>query len=646
MMQQVAAANPKLAAPGAVADDNEQMLESGQADIFRQQLSLEQGKGRHSVEPVRKGGPEKPGFEVTERDNKESRQTETLSKSETTESDKASIPAAEEADKQSEKGDAIVIDAQRSADKGQTDLSSSTNEQPEEGAISTPQGEPQADDWLKLVYQLVLGQQSNTTVEQEPSESQDDVLQVGATENNVDGTDTEADWTEQNLALLEQLGLNPDILQQLLTPEQLTEFKQFLTQMSPQSDDMMFANVLVTLTNMLEDGETPEIPLALFDAKGRQQLTNLAGENLVKALAPEQIAKLPLITPQEQVDLPKDNLQDGTLNLKELKAALLSPEGEKVSREQISAADDAMKQPKKSLLSAEPAADKAKVSSTAKPVTLQELVQLSEKELDKRLTELAERLQVKQQGPQAVQDFVASLKAGIAEFKAQLQQGREPGLDLQSLVQASLKEQGIQIPQPGLQPELQRFASLMESQVSQRQDAFDPSLRAVAERQVAAETAHAQVESSKTANASSSSFLDKAINIAKPEAAVQLAERVRMLVNQSNMSADIRLDPPDLGSMQVRIQMHGDQASVNFVVQSQQARDMLDQAVPRLREMLAEKGIELGQSFVQQEGKGEQFAQQQGQSDGEEPQQSLNEQQTIHDMPISNGRLGGIDYFV
>ncbi|WP_408611391.1 flagellar hook-length control protein FliK [Bowmanella yangjiangensis] len=119
-----------------------------------------------------------------------------------------------------------------------------------------------------------------------------------------------------------------------------------------------------------------------------------------------------------------------------------------------------------------------------------------------------------------------------------------------------------------------------------------------------------------------------------------------MLVNLGNMSADIRLDPPDLGSMQVRVQMHGEQATVNFVVQSQQARDMLDQAVPRLREMLAEKGIELGQSFVQQEGKGQQFAQQQGEAEQDSRPDVGADALAETELRVVNGRVGGIDYFV
>ena len=147
------------------------------------------------------------------------------------------------------------------------------------------------------------------------------------------------------------------------------------------------------------------------------------------------------------------------------------------------------------------------------------------------------------------------------------------------------------------------------------------------------------------------SKFEKAINIAKSEGHQQLAEKVRWMVNTKNLVADIRLDPAELGSVHVRVAVSGESATVNFVVQSQQARDAVDTATPRLREMLAEKGIELGQSSVRQES-----GNQQGQSDGESARQAARghgevddveaHEQVIAQQDIVNGAIGGIDYFV
>lgn len=104
----------------------------------------------------------------------------------------------------------------------------------------------------------------------------------------------------------------------------------------------------------------------------------------------------------------------------------------------------------------------------------------------------------------------------------------------------------------------------------------------------------------------------QAINIIKSDAAKMLQERVSALLNINNKEAEIRLDPPEMGSMQIRIRSDAEQAQINFVVQNQQAKEALEQSMPRLREMLAQQGIELGESSIQQ-GNPEQQQEQSGQ---------------------------------
>jgi flagellar hook-length control protein FliK len=52
--------------------------------------------------------------------------------------------------------------------------------------------------------------------------------------------------------------------------------------------------------------------------------------------------------------------------------------------------------------------------------------------------------------------------------------------------------------------------------------------------------------------------------------------------------------------------MTGDGATVHFTVANQQARDVIEQSMPRLREMLAQQGVQLGDSSVQQQSSGQQ----------------------------------------
>ncbi|NVD06137.1 flagellar hook-length control protein FliK [Vibrio sp. JPW-9-11-11] len=86
----------------------------------------------------------------------------------------------------------------------------------------------------------------------------------------------------------------------------------------------------------------------------------------------------------------------------------------------------------------------------------------------------------------------------------------------------------------------------------------------------------------------------------------QVAERVQMMMSKNLKNIDIRLDPPELGRMQIRMNMNGDAATVHFTVANQQARDVIEQSMPRLREMLAQQGVQLGDSSVQQQASGQQ----------------------------------------
>ncbi|MFQ1683638.1 flagellar hook-length control protein FliK [Aeromonas veronii] len=101
------------------------------------------------------------------------------------------------------------------------------------------------------------------------------------------------------------------------------------------------------------------------------------------------------------------------------------------------------------------------------------------------------------------------------------------------------------------------------------------------------------------------------MKLASQEAPAELHQKVNVMLAEKLQQAEIQLDPLGLGKMKIQIQMGADsQANVHFVVQHGQTREMLEQAMPRLRDMLAGQGIQLGQTQVQQQS---QQQQQQGQ---------------------------------
>lgn len=251
-------------------------------------------------------------------------------------------------------------------------------------------------------------------------------------------------------------------------------------------------------------------------------------------------------------------------------------------------------------------------------------------------------------------DFISALNSGLDEYKNQLSQGREPGIDLKALVADALAK----TTDTGTTAKSPINIEHMGNSVSQALELSQITNRSIEHQHdqfysaIIRDASQIQGEQSKQIQLNQfESKFEKAINIAKPEGHQQLAEKVRWMVNTKNLVAEIRLDPAELGSVHIKVAVSGESASVNFVVQSQQARDAVDTATPRLREMLAEKGIELGQSSVRQESDG-----QQGQGNGESAKQGGSgngdtdnvdvSEQVLAQQKIVNGALGGIDFFV
>lgn len=80
--------------------------------------------------------------------------------------------------------------------------------------------------------------------------------------------------------------------------------------------------------------------------------------------------------------------------------------------------------------------------------------------------------------------------------------------------------------------------------------------------------------------------------------AEDVGNRVMWMVGRAESKAELVLTPPNMGKVEVSINLNGDQTTAQFVAATQAARDALEQAMPRLREILAQSGISLGQTSV------------------------------------------------
>ncbi|MCO4322088.1 flagellar hook-length control protein FliK [Aliidiomarina quisquiliarum] len=142
------------------------------------------------------------------------------------------------------------------------------------------------------------------------------------------------------------------------------------------------------------------------------------------------------------------------------------------------------------------------------------------------------------------------------------------------------------------------------------------------------------------------------IDITGLQGTTQLKDQVALMFNNRSQVAEMRLDPPELGRLNIRLQMTGEQqASVTFLVNTPQAREAIEQAMPRLREMLEEQGIQLTDSNVrdessqlaresQQQGKGGQGG---GGLSGNDESQQHEEATYITKVDVPKGQ---IDYYV
>lgn len=74
---------------------------------------------------------------------------------------------------------------------------------------------------------------------------------------------------------------------------------------------------------------------------------------------------------------------------------------------------------------------------------------------------------------------------------------------------------------------------------------------------------------------------------------VAVTEKVMWLSAQDLKQAEIQLDPPELGPLQVKISVNNDQAHVSFNVNSTSVKEALDQNALRLRDSFDEAGLDL-----------------------------------------------------
>ena len=78
----------------------------------------------------------------------------------------------------------------------------------------------------------------------------------------------------------------------------------------------------------------------------------------------------------------------------------------------------------------------------------------------------------------------------------------------------------------------------------------------------------------------------------------EMGQKLTWMVGNNRQQADLVLNPPQLGRIEVSLTMNGDQATAIFTSSNPAVREALESSLHRLREVLADAGVSLGQAHV------------------------------------------------
>lgn len=157
-----------------------------------------------------------------------------------------------------------------------------------------------------------------------------------------------------------------------------------------------------------------------------------------------------------------------------------------------------------------------------------------------------------------------------------------------------------------------------------------------------------QLQSTSRASATQTPALAIAQSIESPEWGTEFNQQIAWLGQQKIDRAVIKLNPQEFGPLEVNIHFNQDQASVNFTTHTNQVRDLIEQSIPVLREMLADQGVNLSQVNIESNANQNQHRQQSLPQQNNASDFSLD--QLMEEVPEQSTRVfktsqGLVDYF-
>ena len=98
-----------------------------------------------------------------------------------------------------------------------------------------------------------------------------------------------------------------------------------------------------------------------------------------------------------------------------------------------------------------------------------------------------------------------------------------------------------------------------------------------------------------------SALLEVQAPVSEPGFAQALSRQVVWMVDKDAQVAELRINPPELGPIEVRLTLTQDSAVAEFVSPHAEVRAAIENAIVRLRDAMAEAGIQLGEASVSAE---------------------------------------------
>lgn len=170
----------------------------------------------------------------------------------------------------------------------------------------------------------------------------------------------------------------------------------------------------------------------------------------------------------------------------------------------------------------------------------------------------------------------------------------------QSVIKNTSNELNASINNQGDVSKIANLAAGSQEMTAALAHAEDPSLESLQDIEALEELEQAEVENKLASTERKQD--EQTLKLSKGQQAwgEALTERITMNAAKDVKQVTIHLDPPELGSLELKLQVKEDQQTqVQVQVQNPQVKEALESSAQRLRDMLANQGLELSEFDVQ-----------------------------------------------